>query len=190
MKRIGWLLIVGSMVPAVVFAAPNQNEGSCRAEVQSVCGEYRGNRGKRRACIKANQSQFSEVCQAKFARRAQSNSDGRRPGCRRQVKSICGNHRGDPRAMKICFESNREQFTAHCQARLEARDWSKRGGKQGQCRTVIKNLCEHHRGDKAAMHTCVQASLGQLSDACKRRIQRRLARHGGPELDGPTNSIN
>ena len=186
MKQIGWLFILGSVVPASAHAAPGKNKGACPAEVQSVCGEHRGDRAARRACIEANRSQFSEVCQAKFARRAQHGRNGRSRGCRSQVKAICGTHRGNPAAMKTCFESHREQFSARCQARLDARDWSQRGGKRGQCRAEVKNLCGAHRGERSAMHHCLKSNFGQFSENCQQRMQRRLARHSHsqPEAKG------
>ncbi|MEE2786812.1 MAG: hypothetical protein VX589_05700 [Myxococcota bacterium] len=176
MRRVGWLIIVGSFVPVIAQAAPDQNRGGCRTEVQSICGESRGDRAARRACIEAHLSQFSEACQAKLARRIQAGADGQRRGCRSQVKSICGSHRGVPEAMKVCFETNRDQFTARCQARLDARDWSKGTGKRGMCRAEVKTLCGGHRGDRNAMQQCLQANLAQFSETCQHRMQRRLAR--------------
>ena len=176
MRHSKFLIILAFLFPSQGLAAPGHTKGACRTEVRELCGDHRGDRSAMKACIEAKKGDFSERCQRRLARRDWSKRRGNKSECRAEIKKNCGEHRGDPAGMKACLEVNKDRFSKRCHERLARRDWSKRGGRKGICRTEIKEFCGAMRGKRSEMRRCVQSNLERFSEACQRRIKRRITR--------------
>jgi hypothetical protein len=60
----------------------------------------------------------------------------------------------------------------------EERHGKRHGGMHGPCMADVEKLCKDAKGDRAAMRKCLKEHEGDLSDRCKKALEKMKKRHG------------
>ena len=81
------LMIIGAAVllsASVATAQQRSHAGACASDIKSKCPDVKPGEGRVRACVKEHLTEFSEPCQARLAKIAETGK-----ACKEDVKQSC-----------------------------------------------------------------------------------------------------
>jgi hypothetical protein len=104
-----WLCATGLLIAAAsAFAQtaatpPGNLSQTCGPDLRKHCATTLPGGGRMLACLQTNEAQLTPACKAQLPAMAE---------CREEAVKLCGDV--SPRALRSCFASKREQFSAAC----------------------------------------------------------------------------
>jgi Cysteine rich repeat len=80
---------------------------ACRGDAQSLCPSVKPGGGRVAQCLKQHEAELSAGCKTEMATIQQ---------CSQQVKQICGAEAATPAALRNCFATQANEFSAPCRS--------------------------------------------------------------------------
>lgn len=121
-------LLTFAATPA--FAKHERKSGPCKADIDKLCGDKKGDRKAMKACIKENKDKFSPECKAKKAEHKAKHEERKAKMakavevCGADIKKLCP-EAAAPGAKKYapmkCLMQNRDKVSDTCKAALPAK---------------------------------------------------------------------
>lgn len=121
-----------------------------------------------------------------FAVPAVSAKEGRKSGpCMADIQKLCGDKKGDRKAMKACIKENKDKFSPECKAQKEKHKakHAERKAKMTKalevCGADIKKLCPEAAAPGAKKHApmkCLMQNRDKVSAECKAALPEKRVR--------------
>ncbi len=107
--RLALTLAALSLSTAALAQFSNAMVKACRSDAQNHCSKVTPGGGRVALCLKQNEAVLSPECKAQL---------GTISECSQQVKDICGAQASTPSALRSCFATHANAFSATCRSAM------------------------------------------------------------------------
>jgi len=102
--------------------------------------------------------------------------------CKADIEKFCGAHKGNRKAMKECIKTNKDKFSAECQAK-KVDHKAKRAERKAKfektmeiCQKDIQQFCAANQGKKPMAMRCLMKNRDKISAECKAALPAKRVR--------------
>ena len=102
--------------------------------------------------------------------------------CKADIEKFCGAHKGNRKAMKECIKTNKDKFSAECQAK-KADHKAKKAERKAKfektmevCQKDIQQFCAADQGKKPMAFRCLMKNRDKISAECKATLPAKRVR--------------
>lgn len=105
--------------------------------------------------------------------------------CKAEIEKLCGDKKGDKKAMKACIKENHDKFSAECKAQKDKykAKHEERKAKMSKametCSADIQKLCPEANAAGAKKHAgikCLMQNRDKVSEPCKAALPEKRVR--------------
>lgn len=161
---------------------------ACKADVERLCPDAKGDREAVRQCLVEQRAQLSESCQ-EDVNRHEERRQAFEQACGADAQRLCGEAQG--RQLHQCMRDNKDDISESCQSFLQEQRGKHKGkrGERGQQHAAVKAACQEDAQRLCAdaqgreRRQCMRDHEEELSDPCRAAIedakQHRKGNQGG-----------
>lgn len=102
--------------------------------------------------------------------------------CKADIEKFCGAHKGNRKAMKECIKTNKDKFSAECQAK-KVDHKAKKAERKAKfektieiCQKDIQQFCAANKDKKPMALRCLMKNRDKITPECKAALPEKRVR--------------